>query len=106
MIYFESNFKSYQKSIESTISRVSDYWQIVFKNQLDIAKSEVMARKIFESYREFNQIYKYLTSECGDIIIIESLAWRFHSEVLNFEYEANINLEKVKQIMTKQRLHS
>ena len=65
-----------------------------------------MASQIFDSYREFNQIYKHITNECGDIIIIESLAWRFHQEVLNFEYEANVNLEKVKQIMTKQRLHN
>lgn len=39
-------------------------------------------------------------------MIIESLAWRFHQEVLNFEYEANQNLEKIKQIMTKQRFQN
>jgi hypothetical protein len=44
---------------------------------------------------------EYIKQECGDVLFIESIALKFHREVLNFEYEADLNMESIKIIASK-----
>ena len=45
-----------------------------------------------------------IKESCGDILYIETLAWKFHKEILNFEYEADINLQSIKMIQAKMKM--
>eukprot|EP00347_Sterkiella_histriomuscorum_P011733 403371316 len=105
MIYFEQSFKGFTQSISSTINTVNEFWQQINKNQLDIEKSEQISEKIIVNYHKYSSIYKKINQECGEIMIVERLAWRLNQEIMSFEQEALQNIENLKTIINKQRLH-
>ncbi|CDW91454.1 UNKNOWN [Stylonychia lemnae] len=105
MIYFEQSFKGYTNSINSTIQTVNEFWQNINKNTLEIEKSDKLSDKIIKNYHRYVSIYSRIIKECGEIAIVERLAWRFNQEIMQFEQEALQNIDNLKIIINKQRLH-
>jgi hypothetical protein len=44
-----------------------------------------------------NVIEDKMKSRCGDIFHLELIAYRFYKDVLNYEEEADIKLENIRQ---------
>jgi hypothetical protein len=55
---------------------------------MEITRVENYGDKLLVDYIKFSEIYQFLKNNCGDTVPIENLAWRLHSEILNFESEA------------------
>lgn len=71
------------------------------KNTLDIEKSEKLSGHILRSYYKYTKLYEKLNEECGEILMVESMAWRLNQEVLSFEQEAMHCIENLKSIINK-----
>lgn len=46
---------------------------------------------MFEKYIIFKELGDEINKNYGDSLLIENISWMLHNDILNFEYEADIN---------------
>ena len=68
-------------------------------------KAEKSSLMILKNYKEYLKLYSLINEQTnGGLILIETMAWKFHQDVLCFESEAIENLERIKMIINMQQV--
>ncbi|CDW74797.1 UNKNOWN [Stylonychia lemnae] len=104
IITYEIYLKGYLEVLNKISVDVGEFWALVQKNEIDIYKSQIIGEGIIQKYQRFQSIYENFAKSGSDNIQIESLAWKLNQEILQFEQEAQQNLERIKTSSNKRRV--
>eukprot|EP00347_Sterkiella_histriomuscorum_P010972 403374235 len=100
----EIYLKSYLEILTQLSIEVNEFWTQITRKEIDNYKAQELGQKILDKYQKFKNIYEAINMQGGESLQVETMAWKLHFDILNFEQESIQNYERVKTCTNKKRV--
>ena len=77
----------------------SKYWNCFNKKDINIIYIDELGEQLLKQYKTFMILNDSFRIQCGNILLVETISWKFHKNVLNFEIEADTNCIAISDIV-------